>query len=559
MTYRRKRILRNCIIAVAVMAYSVYVYSFSGGITGRTQKNGAGCTCHGASPTAGVTVTISGPDTLEPNQTASYSVVISGGPAVAAGTNIAASGGTLNLTAGTLQKIGDELTHIAPLVFEASSVSFDFSYTAPATEGAETLYANGNSVNNTGGTSGDQWNFAPNKRILVQLPVVPPSPSTVYDTVAEGWNLVSLPLAVGNSLKDSVFPFTTSAAFAYDGTYIIEDSLKIGRGYWLRFDTSRIIQLDGQPVVKDTIDVIDGWNLVGSISRPVPIESLKTIPSGIIASAFFGYGGTYVSLSSSDSLRPAKGYWVKVSQAGQIVLARDSILTKRAVVEDVNIDRFNVLTITDAAGHRQSLFFGGREGANIPMARFELPPKPPEGSYDVRFASGRFAEVLSSGKVFPIEIGSARYPVMIEWKMRSSMTSAALTIGAERVALVGQGAIRVTNAEAAVLLESGAPGVPQTITLLQNYPNPFNPSTTLSFAIGYSSHVTMKVFDLLGREIAAIVNEELLPGEYTRHWNGSTETGGEIPGGTYFVQLSVVPNDNSHEPASTSRKIILLK
>jgi hypothetical protein len=104
---------------------------------------------------------------LSPNQTANYTVTVQGGPAVRAGTDIAASAGTLNVTSTVLQKIGDELTHVSPQPFTDGTATFTFSYTAPAAPGAYTMYANANSVNFNGDNTGDQWNFAPNKTITV--------------------------------------------------------------------------------------------------------------------------------------------------------------------------------------------------------------------------------------------------------------------------------------------------------------------------------------------------------------------------------------------------------
>ena len=56
--------------------------------------------------------------------------------------------------------------------------------------------------------------------------------------------------------------------------------------------------------------------------------------------------------------------------------------------------------------------------------------------------------------------------------------------------------------------------IPERFTLSQNYPNPFNPSTTISFSIPASGFVTLKVFDVLGREVATLVNEEKPAGSY---------------------------------------------
>lgn len=145
-----------------VLITSFLFYGYSTGITNKTRKNGQGCTCHGASPTSTVNVTISGPNTLAPGSKGTYRVSISGGPLVRAGTNIAASGGELSIVQGSgLQTIGDELTHTSPKAPSGGVVTFDFEFRAPNTTGQVTLYANGNSVNFNGSSSGDQWNFAP--------------------------------------------------------------------------------------------------------------------------------------------------------------------------------------------------------------------------------------------------------------------------------------------------------------------------------------------------------------------------------------------------------------
>ncbi len=155
-----------------IILASVFVVASSGGKTGRTKLSDTpGCTCHGSSPSANVQVLIEGPDTVKINSTTAYKVRISGGPASAAGTNIAVSQGSLAPVSGTLQSLSGELTHTAPLSFGGNTeVIFEFEYTATASTGQITLAANGNSVNLNGGTSGDEWNFAANKVIQVESP-----------------------------------------------------------------------------------------------------------------------------------------------------------------------------------------------------------------------------------------------------------------------------------------------------------------------------------------------------------------------------------------------------
>ncbi|MFA6541362.1 MAG: glycoside hydrolase family 2 TIM barrel-domain containing protein [Bacteroidota bacterium] len=78
--------------------------------------------------------------------------------------------------------------------------------------------------------------------------------------------------------------------------------------------------------------------------------------------------------------------------------------------------------------------------------------------------------------------------------------------------------------------ESGP--VPTVFSLAQNYPNPFNPATTIKFSIPASSHVEIKVFDLLGKEVATAVSEQLEPGSYSRDWNA-----GHLSSGIYIYQI----------------------
>lgn len=143
--------------------------------------------------------------------------------------------------------------------------------------------------------------------------------ATIGYPMTDGWNMLSLPLAVPNPAKSVVFPTSTSNAFAFGPQgYLPQDTLVMGSGYWLKFDGAQSVDVSGDLVGQDTFSVTTGWNLIGAISAPTPVVAVTEIPSGVIISPFYGYGTGY---TSADTLHPAKAYWVKASQAGQIVLA----------------------------------------------------------------------------------------------------------------------------------------------------------------------------------------------------------------------------------------------
>jgi hypothetical protein len=74
--------------------------------------------------------------------------------------------------------------------------------------------------------------------------------------------------------------------------------------------------------------------------------------------------------------------------------------------------------------------------------------------------------------------------------------------------------------------------MPFNFSLSQNYPNPFNPQTRIKFAVPKASFTKLIIYDLLGREVATLVNEELKPGTYEADWDGSNYSSG-----VYFYKI----------------------
>ena len=109
------------------------------------------------------------------------------------------------------------------------------------------------------------------------------------------------------------------------------------------------------------------------------------------------------------------------------------------------------------------------------------------------------------------------------------------------------------------VVEQDETPLPAEFVLEQNYPNPFNPSTTITFSlpsqssthakgrVGEGSTVSLKVFDLLGREVATLVNEEKPAGSYRTTFNAS-----QLPSGVYFYRLEA-------GSFTQTRKLLLLK
>jgi len=86
-------------------------------------------------------------------------------------------------------------------------------------------------------------------------------------------------------------------------------------------------------------------------------------------------------------------------------------------------------------------------------------------------------------------------------------------------------------------IEDSNPELPDRLTLDQNYPNPFNPRTSISFGLPEKSAVSLDIYDLLGRKIARIIDDEMDAGQHAITWDGKDSNGSSVSSGIYFYRL----------------------
>lgn len=161
-------------------SFSVLVLGDQGGRTGRTLKTSTtGCSCHGSN-TAGVSAVITGPDTVIAGQTVQYTFTVTYAGKIGMGLDIATRLGTLGVVSNTTHISNGELTHNDNILMTNGTAAITFNYTAPASSGFDTLWANGIATNSQSNTSGDNWTWATSKRVTVRTttgiePVISPA------------------------------------------------------------------------------------------------------------------------------------------------------------------------------------------------------------------------------------------------------------------------------------------------------------------------------------------------------------------------------------------------
>jgi hypothetical protein len=94
--------------------------------------------------------------------------------------------------------------------------------------------------------------------------------------------------------------------------------------------------------------------------------------------------------------------------------------------------------------------------------------------------------------------------------------------------------------------------IPQASALHQNYPNPFNPYTTIAFETSCAGWVTLVVYDVTGRPVRTLLDEERTPGAFRERWDGRDDSGRKVASGVYFYRLTT-------PGADITRKLVLVR
>jgi hypothetical protein len=98
--------------------------------------------------------------------------------------------------------------------------------------------------------------------------------------------------------------------------------------------------------------------------------------------------------------------------------------------------------------------------------------------------------------------------------------------------------------------------IPKEYSLNQNYPNPFNPTTTIIYGIPTQSHVDIKIYDLLGREVTTLINEKQEAKHYKVIWDAKDRSGNDIPSGMYLYRIVAKSGDRTFVK---TRKLLLMR
>jgi hypothetical protein len=285
------------------------------------------------------------------------------------------------------------------------------------------------------------------------------------------------------------------------------------------------VTITGSSINELTLSLSADWNLISGISEEISIYSVSDPGNIIVPNTLYSFTEGY---TLSEELVPGTGYWLRAFQDGDITLSSGALA--RSPPKDYSLKGItNSLTIKGA-----ELYFG-IELSDMERLSYSLPPKPPTGAFDARFAGDwnycnefgdleimNSSELLTIGYTIAVHTGEN-----INWTLQSK--------SGKKYILEGSGELIIPSEEIFTL--GKRPVIPNVYSLHQNYPNPFNPITTLRYDLPEDAIVTLTLYDLGGREVTQLVNTKQNAGYKSINWNATDKFGKPVSAGVYLYQI----------------------
>ena len=399
------------------------------------------------------------------------------------------------------------------------------------------------------------------------------SPTAFGFDVSRFWNIVSVPVTVPDLTVDGVFPLHITAAYAFNLVYVEKTVLDYGAGYWIKFPFGHTVWLSGGTIQTDTTDVVKGWNVVGSVSTPVPVANLQTIPPAILSPYVYGYqNGSIVT----ETIEPGLGYWVHVTEAGQVIVSSVPSGEMDGVANAARVGpRLERISFGLASGETANLYLNLSETESSGWSISPAPPPAPDERFGAFFvdagdgsARGLVATVGEKTRTtvdLPILVRGAESALTVSWDVQGAGRDIIISgDGGLRRTITGAGAVELNNQGnpaggaapdrifALRVLPEGQSAVPESFTLAQNFPNPFNSTTLINFSLPVPGHVKLEIFNIVGEIVETLTDDAMESGAHSVPFEASV-----LPSGMYFYRMTADGGDGGRFTAT--KKLLLIR
>jgi Concanavalin A-like lectin/glucanases superfamily/Secretion system C-terminal sorting domain len=407
-----------------------------------------------------------------------------------------------------------------------------------------------------------------------------------------GWNLVGFPIRTNSTLRDSVIaegPATYLFDYSKDSSYYSARILNRGKGYWLGTTSPVTATVEGTTVMDSvSVPLNAGFNMISlpyldfnyskhalAITDGNTVVSFDSAVSlAWVSPVLYSYQTIDESYSYIDTLISWNGYCFAAIQSSlQLIFnpsANGSVFSTQSISSSLNKklntstsdpNWFVKMTLQGEKSVDRLGGFGITAGTKNGFdARYDLPhpPNPPSSDYVyLVFPHPEWGSIVGpnfsadvrspgSSNLWNLRVGSAKKTTAsLKWDTAMVPAGATLEItdlgnkgttinmkkaSSYQFTLNGIDSLQIFS----VITEVSQPlsTIPTTYALSQNYPNPFNPSTKIGYQLPKSSFVTLKVYDIIGREVSMLVNETQNEGTYEVTFDAS-----HLASGVYFYRL----------------------
>jgi len=213
------------------------------------------------------------------------------------------------------------------------------------------------------------------------------------------------------------------------------------------------------------------------------------------------------------------------------------------VAEVPSPDNMNSITVRGL-----TLYFGVEVDETAKL-QYSLPPRPPEGAFDVRF----IGNTRICGEECEIEIADSGTESVLNFDVNDSYEWELINESDKGVSCSGTQIIELhSGMNRFTLKKTDSPLFPEVPTLYPAYPNPFNPVTKITYSLSEKSYINLSIYDMTGRLVKNLVSGSVEPGIHHFRWDGTNTGGGKVSSGIYLCKI----NDGS---TASFIKLILMK
>ncbi len=347
--------------------------------------------------------------------------------------------------------------------------------------------------------------------------------------ISDRWKLI------GNSIEEEVELGQEVTAYTFDYTYKEANTLSPATGSWVKARNGKTLDLQGPGLEADSLQLSQGWNLIGSLADTASVRD----PNDILnATPIYLFDSEDRRYNDVKELYPSQGHWIYATDQGKVyvsIMDNSSSSAKQSAGQQKKEQKFDRITFSNSETSKELLY--ARKLNKQEEEAHYLPPKSPKPSLDVRTSAGYG---IGQGKLTSLELTSNEYPVQvtIDSKNKGKFGYQLIIQDGENVTklplLVDQSQEITRNHGEISLKQVPKEELIAENDLAPNYPNPFNPTTTIRYEVSQTANVRMVVYNVLGRRVRTLIDQEKQPGAYTVRFDGSN-----LASGIYYLRLKI--------------------